>query len=404
MILNKTLLPSFEKSNVNICYYHHNLLDELFFCFNEMGLGGGDEFSIKFKRLIFKYIAFQDFVFDRDELRGLCKDRGTEIYKKMFKLLKNLEHDLFLDSIRIKYNLNSSLFLALNSDHGNYFTSKFEHVDFILISDLKNFYYKNTIISFLPMNFFKNFFLFPSAPNYIVVQYYKWKYYDFDLSLYNLSYDNLYLNYPLLEGDLINREKEGGCSSDNIFFENKSIENFREYILVNNELIAYKARIVDDKKCLSNYYVEDINYDEFTHSGLKKLRYLKMKKWKDGLAKEKNIHRLCNFLTHYGAEKANITNVKNWMREDTIAPESDKDFRAVLKYCGIDSENEIKNYFEVARVLRSDSISQGHINKDIVYDLIIEYLNDYKEDLTKISQCEKINLSGILFSLKRGYV
>lgn len=403
MNFKKTFIPSFEKSNINICYYHYNLLDELFSCFNEMGLIKNDEFSIKFNRMIFKYITFQDFVFYRDELRLLCKDRGTEIYKKMFGLLKSLENDLLLKSIRDKYDLNSSIFLALNSEHGDYFSSKVENIDFILISDLKNYYYKNNIISFLPINFFKNLFLLPSSPSYILVQYYKWRCSDFDLSLYDLKYDSLYLDDCFLDDALIGEVEKEKYSIDNVFFENKNTENFKEYIIINNELNVYKARIVDGKKYFSNYYVEDIDYDKFTQSGLKKLRYLKMKKWKDGLAKERNIHRLCNLLTHYGAEKANIINVKNWMREDTIAPELDKDFIAVLKYCGIDSENEIKNYFEVARVLRSDSISQGHINKDIVYDLIIEYLNDHKEELTEICQSEKHDLSGILFSLRRGY-
>ncbi len=50
---------------------------------------------------------------------------------------------------------------------------------------------------------------------------------------------------------------------------------------------------------------------------------------------EKGERELVKLLTDAGAIRANYANVKNWIRERTIRPAADSDFRAILGVCGL---------------------------------------------------------------------
>lgn len=53
-----------------------------------------------------------------------------------------------------------------------------------------------------------------------------------------------------------------------------------------------------------------------------------------------------------------------------IAPRGENDFRAVLKFAGIHSEEQIKNYFYLAYKQRGDSISIGHKQSYLANEIV----------------------------------
>lgn len=399
MKVNKSIIPAFYNTKMIICNYSHELLDEIFCCFRDMQLSQYDEFFSKFRRMIFKYITVQDFSLDRDDLRRLCMARGTEIYKRMFNLLKNLEHDFFLDQVLDNYEVNGKTLLVISEEHGDYLKTKIKDMEYITIKEIKNYYYNGMIYSFLPMNIFKHIYYMPSWEKGKVIQYKKMANSSYELFNCEIDFESKSYNIDI---PLVNKNNEISMVDD--IFESKLSDNLKECILIDDKFNVIRGRVLENQKYLYKFYIDNIDYENFTAGDLKKLRYLKMKKWKDSLRREKNIYRLCNFLSHYGAVNAKDYNVKNWMKDGTIAPDDERDFRAILKYSGIHDEKEIKDYFNIAKELRSESISQGYINKDIVYELLVEYINENKHNLSDLVSSETIDLSGIYFKVNRGCI
>ena len=78
------------------------------------------------------------------------------------------------------------------------------------------------------------------------------------------------------------------------------------------------------------------------------------KEWKMALRKaagKVGTEDLCVLLRKAGATHASQTNLRNWMRERTIRPDSDEDFHAILQVCELEARHEA--FFETANLLNT---------------------------------------------------
>lgn len=120
--------------------------------------------------------------------------------------------------------------------------------------------------------------------------------------------------------------------------------------------------------------VTEIDYSNLSEENLKLAKTQMMEKWKKPLRESVSMDDLVLELEEAGAIRAKPQNIRNWISSSNIAPGSDQDYYAVLKYAGIDSEEEIDTYFQLARKQRGASISYGHQKSLLVRDIVRNYL------------------------------
>lgn len=161
----------------------------------------------------------------------------------------------------------------------------------------------------------------------------------------------------------------------------------RNYLTVTaNGNIENLAFDEDEKFIEIKYIVTEIDHSQMTHADVDNELKVQMERWKKPLRDYMRPYELPNELKALGALKANSQNIRNWSRQDSIAPMYYEDFIAVLTFANIDRK-EFDYFFRLAKLIRSKSISVGHKKSDISKEIVKkEIFNKLKagEDLPDI--------------------
>lgn len=167
-------------------------------------------------------------------------------------------------------------------------------------------------------------------------------------------------------------------------FERDPIRTLNVNVTSNNKLVAHKTYLTimsDNSLNFSSfenesdldgvkYVVSSIDASGANIQSLLQEQMAIMEVWKKPLRDSLKRASLIRQLENLGAEKATEQNVKNWADPSRIAPRGENDFRAVLKFAGIHSEEQIKNYFYLAYKRRGDSISVGHKRSYLANEIV----------------------------------
>ncbi len=127
--------------------------------------------------------------------------------------------------------------------------------------------------------------------------------------------------------------------------------------------------------------------------------------WKEKLAdlrSELGENGLCRKLTEAGAIRANPPNLGNWIRERTIRPEADADFRAILRVCGLDSQEPA--FAQAAAVILTAHRKAGfRIRKMLIAEVKKVNLRDLRQKGTLIFQIPELagNASMTAYRIER---
>ena len=191
---------------------------------------------------------------------------------------------------------------------------------------------------------------------------------------------------PLEKNEIISSEfKRDPVNTLNILLtSNNHLFTNKVYLTIMRDN-SFKFSSFDTESDLEDvrYIVSSIDASCANIQSLLKEQTKIMEVWKKPLRDNLKSSSLTQTLENLGAEKASEQNIKNWADSNRIAPRSESDFRAVLKFAGIDSEEQIKNYFYLAYKQRSDSISIGHkrsyLASEIVKRNIQERINKNQE-------------------------
>ncbi|WP_180057407.1 MULTISPECIES: hypothetical protein [unclassified Acinetobacter] len=208
----------------------------------------------------------------------------------------------------------------------------------------------------------------------------------------NNSVKNVFEDIDLFENERFFSFFEVKNSSGDICF----IECSKEYLTITLDgVIRLSTFENQDQLYNTKYIIKDIDTSSLTSENLKRAKNSIMEKWKKPLRNYPNLEALELKLTSLGAIKATIPNIKNWYSPDNIAPRSFEDYKAVLLFAGISDKEEIERFFELAKKLRGDSISEGHEKKVIGQEIVIDFLNKIKasENLKSSYEVEGINFS-----------
>jgi len=97
---------------------------------------------------------------------------------------------------------------------------------------------------------------------------------------------------------------------------------------------------------------------------------IRWKKKLEGRVKERDIETVAIELLERGAEKANESNLRNWISRRRIKPGSREDFEAIMRLIGLSEEEE--NYWEAMKAIESAHLRAGHR----ITDLLLERVKD----------------------------
>lgn len=153
------------------------------------------------------------------------------------------------------------------------------------------------------------------------------------------------------------------------------IEANKSYICVSNKG-NINSNSFDNKDQLSNtaYIVNEIDNSNVTEEDFKRAQNHLMEEWKKPLRASLSNPALPRILKKLGATRANEQNIRNWSDSDRIAPASNNDFTAVLKFAGIEHESKIDKFFKLARKQRGKSISFGHSKSVLIHEIVKNFL------------------------------
>ncbi|MFD1437818.1 hypothetical protein HLH14_14150 [Acinetobacter sp. ANC 4282] len=450
--------PSFEQANIFFIPYDYKPLSLLVHAISEIRKTAGEEYQViditkKCMLIVNKYISVREIYNDdinniREVVkRGLSRSDLRENAKIIYKCFKYVNplviigevlENLILNNIFNKYGL------LVERNQWDYIFSILKDrdlIDFIqpiFKDEIKEKYFNIPIITFLPISWISELIILPPAKNLFFIH---------PEFIYNQTYSSLVFKAPdnsSIEAEIDNikfikkpsTEIDGGYEfnlkfssneEDNSKFYEGLKSNFENVELFNNERILCSIDIKDkdgnthwiecNKQYLTidykgvigfsvfensnqihnvKYLIKEIDTINLTSENLNRAKKSIMEKWKKPLRDYPNLEILISKLEKLGAMKATMQNIKNWCSPDNIAPRSFEDYKAVLLFAGITDKEEIDRFFELAKKLRGDSISEGHEKRVVGQEIVIDFLKKIKSIDNLGSNYE---VDGISFSI-----
>jgi hypothetical protein len=360
-----------------------------------------------------------------NETKELCRTRKTETSKKLHNSIKYLN---FKD---ICCELIEEFYLSNELHEVHYFVESEEQWDLfhaciaelgledvftpVFKQDLKDLYFQKPILFILPPYWVTSTLILPPSKELHFIYPINFDFKDVEeatitsnngqsLELINFSRDIRRDSLEIAPPEDYFRffPRDNNTSQDSQFLHN-NVEEF-EYDPVNTlsiknkngdiKLQSNKTYLIVDKEnnlrfvSFDNeseiktikYVVSTLDYSRATNKSLMHEQLTIMNVWKKPLRENLHNHNFCRQLELLGSERANTQNIKNWANPDSIAPRSEKDYRAVLKFAGIEDEEEIKKYFYLAYKQRGDSISIGHQRAYLAGEIVKRYMTECMDE------------------------
>ena len=182
-----------------------------------------------------------------------------------------------------------------------------------------------------------------------------------------------------------------------------NLQSHKTYLIVDKEN-NLKFVSFDNENEIKNikYVVSTLDYSRATNKSLLHEQLTIMNIWKQPLRDNLHRHNLCRQLELLGSERANTQNIKNWSNPDSIAPRSERDYRAVLRFAGIESEEEVKKYFYLAYKQRGDSISIGHKRAYLAGEIVKRHMTECMDENREVVGTHLV--SGVKFIVEGIYL
>lgn len=382
------------------------------------------------RKVINKFISGKNASFEDIEcIKKLCKMKGTNTCRILYRSIQ------FIDFNLIKYQVFESFYLNHDIEHiyifvdtpydwksheqvvsdlglQNIFTPVYKE-------ELRNEFFKSPILLFALPQWVESTLIIPPSNELHFIYPIS---FDYEIGVNNYLTSNSGKSLELLTLDTEIRKTQfdieptpefydkfpreirvgkelpltiEGLSDD---FERDPVSTLNVSLTSNNKLFAHKTYLMimsDGSINFSTFEtendLEDVKYvvSSIDASGANVQSLLQeqmaiMEVWKQPLRDNLKRSSLIKSLESLGAEKASEQNVKNWADPNRIAPRGENDFRAVLKFAGIHSEEQIKNYFYLAYKRRGDSISIGHKRSYLANEIVKRNIQ------------EKVNHKGII--------
>jgi hypothetical protein len=431
---------NFSSSNIEIVNYSFPPLDEFFSLLNELKISSfNDELKTsvytKFKEITNRLLsgrALDDDVVEKTlEYFKKCNQAGLPIEffqsspKRLLKIVKDyFEIKVILQASMeavIKKSPHDFIFVFCSDDKDwDVITSALssedsEKVRRINRQTIRHKYINHSLLIFGPAYWFSEFLSFPCAEKIFIVQpngFSTHKVIKRDIfsgpnnsnNLWTANKTNISITsmridvHPLksyekdrpkdadeitqttLYSDIISVRSSIDCS------EVIDRDGFIKYVQLNKNYLTISLDGQIESTMFSGedtfedigYIVSDIDYEGMTHEDVDNELKNQMERWKKPLRQHGLNQVLVNQLVTLGSVKANIQNVRNWSKKNSIAPLYGQDFTAVLLFSGIGKE-EFPYFFKLAKIIRSKSISLGHKKSDISKEIV------KKEILSRLS-------------------
>jgi hypothetical protein len=432
---------NFASSNIKIVNYTYPPLAEFLSLLNELKISSfNDELKTsvytKFKEITNRFLSGRaldkDFeeqligYFKQCNKAGLPRDFFEAQPKRLFKLVKDfLEIEVVLkvciEEVLLKSSHDYVFVFCSDDDDWDLIASVFssentEKVRRINRQTIRHKYINHSLLLFGPAYWFSEFLSFPCAEQIFIVQPNGFSTNNiikrdifsgpnntnnlWTSNKANISISSLQVNiqptkiYEKDEPKEIDEISQTSIYSDIISvrssIDSKEIVDkygFIKYVqLHKNYLTISLDGRIENSVFLGEetfddigYIVSDIDYEDMTHEDVDNELKSQMERWKKPLREYGLNQGLVEELETLGSIKANIQNIRNWSKKNSIAPLYNQDFKAALSFSGIGKE-EFPYFFKLAKIIRSKSISLGHkksdISKEIVKKEILNRLSD----------------------------
>jgi hypothetical protein len=358
---------------------------------------------------------------DIDYVRELCKKKSTNSCYFLYRSIK------FIDFSQVVSKFLESFYLGNEIDHVNIFVDSIEHWEMyervilqlglegvftpIFKDELRSKYFKSPILFFSLPQWVESTLIIPPASE---LHFAYPSNFDYTFNIGNhISANNgqslaLVSIETKIQRVMIDIEPESRfyelfpkepitteflpATSENIEFdfEQDPIRTLNVKVSSGNKLVVHKTylAVMENNRLIFSsfetesdldgvkYIVSSIDASEATTQSLLKEQIALMDVWKKPLKDSLKSACLIRKLEILGAEKASEQNIKNWADTSRIAPRGENDFRAVLKFAGINDEEDIKNYFYLAYKQRGDSISIGHKRSYLTNEIVKRYIQE----------------------------
>ncbi len=380
------------------------------------------EISKLFKKAINRFISGKSVSFkDIEFIRKLCRKKGTNTCRTLYRSINFVDFNLVKHQIFESFYLNNdvenvSIFVDSTEDWENHkkviselgLLSVFEPV---YKDEIRNKFFRNPILFFALPQWIESTLIIPpsSSLNFIypVILDYEVRINN-HFTLYSgksLELLPLEIGINKTQFDIVptpefyDKFPKSICLDSDLSEKVVSLSNEFERDLVNvlNVSLNSNNKLFSNKTYLTIMSDNSLRFSTFeTESDLKYVRYIVslidasganaqsllkeqmaiMEAWKQPLRDNLKKPSLIKILENLGAEKASEQNIKNWADPSRIAPRGENDFRAVLNFAGINSEEEIKNYFNLAYKQRGVSISIGHKRSYLANEIVKRDIQD----------------------------
>jgi hypothetical protein len=421
----------FSSCSIEIVNYNFPPLDEFLLLLNELKISSfNDELKTtvytKFKEITNRLLsgrALDDDVVERTlgyfkkcNQAGLPIDFFQSSPKRLLKIVKDyFEIKVILQAAIeavIKKSPHDYIFVFCSDDKDwDVITSALssenaEKVRRINRHTIRHKYINHSLLIFGPAYWFSEFLSFPCAEQIFIVQpngFSTHKVIKRDIfsgpnnannlwtaNKTNISITNMQIDVHPLKGYEKDRPKEIDAITQTTLYSDiisvrSSIDScevidkdgFIKYVQLNKNYLTISldgrlgSSVFSGEETFEDigYIVSDIDYEDMTHEDVDNELKSQMERWKTPLREYGLNQGLVNQLGTLGSIKANIQNVRNWSKKNSIAPMYSQDFIAVLSFSGIGKE-EFSYFFKLAKIIRSKSISLGHKKSDISKEIV----------------------------------
>jgi hypothetical protein len=435
------LFPPFKNSTLHSVVYEYKPLDFfihaiLTFKNENYGDSHSEHLIKKARGLLNIYLSGKPMQDNIDvSLKDLCKERRTETTKIINNIIKHIDiRHIILECLE-NLVLNSSFdkfgLLIESESQWDFIFELIQERELdsfiipILKKEMRDKYFDFPIITFLPASWIQELIILPPSENFFLITPSSRKMISTEdiffkapnNSSIEISVNKIkVINYKPIALDVTDEFHQEFVKSNVADIEIKNTMDFDAAELGENEKYKYPLRVFNlvdikgryiqieanknyicisangdvglnsfENECQLNntaYIVNEVDNSNVTEDDFKRAQNNIMEEWKKPLRTSLWNPSLPYFLKKFGATRANEQNIRHWSDSDRIAPANDDDFRAVLKFAGIENESKIKQFFRLARKQRGQSISFGHSKSVLTHEIIKIFLASKLTEVT----------------------